>query len=42
MKGWPRSWMKKINVHTGTLIQPEDVEIDQLAEEILKLRGDRR
>ena len=39
MKGWPRSWMKKINVHTGTLIQPEDVDLDQLHTEILKLRG---
>ena len=39
MKGWPRDWMKKINVYTGTPIPPEHVNIANLKDEILKLRG---
>ena len=39
MQGWPRTWMKKINVYTGQLIQPGQVTIDKLKSEILRLRG---
>ncbi len=40
MKGWPRDWMKKINVYTGKAIAPEDVTVTKLKEEITKLRGE--
>ena len=39
MKGWPRDWMKKINVYTGNLMQPGQVNVDRLRDEILHLRG---
>jgi len=42
MKGLPRAFMKKIDVHTGTSIPPEEVDLEQLREDILKLRGDER
>lgn len=40
MKGWPRHWLKKINVYTGTPIAPADVNINRLSTEILALRGE--
>jgi len=40
MKGWPKNWLKKINVYTGEPIQPADVSLERLHTEILKLRGD--
>ena len=40
MKGWPRNWMKKINVYTGAPIPPAEVNIERLTTEITKLRGD--
>ncbi len=39
MKGWPRSWLKKINVRTGKVIAPADVSVERLSKEILELRG---
>lgn len=39
MKGWPRDWMKKINVYTGSPIAPASINIDLLGTEIEKLRG---
>jgi len=39
MKGWPREWMKKINVYTGTPIQPGEVTISELENQITTLRG---
>jgi len=39
MKGWPRDWMKKINVYTGTAIQPGNVNLADLENQISKLRG---
>ena len=40
MKGWPRHWMKWINVYTGELIHPDDLKLDSLASKIQKLRGE--
>ncbi len=40
MKGWPRHWMKKIDVYTGELIQPDELKLDSLADMIQKLRGE--
>lgn len=39
MKGWPRDWMKKINVYTGTAIQPINVNLRDLENQIAYLRG---
>ncbi len=40
MKGWPRHWLKKINVYTGNPIPPAEANIDRLSTEILALRGE--
>ena len=39
MKGWPRNWMKKINVYTCAAIPPGEVNIERLGSDITKLRG---
>lgn len=39
MTGWPRDWMKKIDVHTGAPIPAAEVNIDKLTTEITRLRG---
>ena len=38
MKGWPRNWMKKIDVFTGAPIAPEDAKLPLLSQRILALR----
>ncbi len=38
MKGWPRHWMKRIDVFTGEPIQPEDAKLPLLSQRILALR----
>lgn len=38
MKGWPRNWMKKIDVYTGKPIQPEDAKLPVLLQQINALR----
>ncbi len=38
MKGWPRNWMKKIEIFTGKPIQPEDAKLAVLYQEISALR----
>lgn len=38
MKGWPRNWMKKIDVYTGKPIQPEDAKLPVLVQQISALR----
>jgi len=42
MKGWPRSWMRKIDVFTGPAIAPADATLETIKAQILKLRGERR
>ena len=39
MKGWPRNWMKKINVYTGKMIPAEQLDVTQLKNAISDLRG---
>ena len=39
MKGWPRNWMKKINVYTGKLIPAGQLDVVQLKNAITDLRG---
>ncbi len=38
MKGWPKNWMKKINLHTGESITPEDAKLPLISQRICALR----
>lgn len=38
MKGWPRNWMKRIDIYTGKPIPPEEAKLPVLSQQIAALR----
>jgi 1-acyl-sn-glycerol-3-phosphate acyltransferase len=38
MRGWPRNWMKKINLYTGEPIVPEDAKLALISQRVKALR----
>ncbi|OED38162.1 hypothetical protein AB833_21015 [Chromatiales bacterium (ex Bugula neritina AB1)] len=38
MKGWPRNWLKKIDVYTGAIIPVDDISLPVLQQRIAALR----
>lgn len=40
MKGWPRNWLKRIDLMTGAAVAPADAQLDLLQHHVAQLRDD--